>query len=157
MWKATQPHHAKILTIWPKVCGHQWKEIKEILMIWHTVFLQLCDNSMCCVPFLFQHDNVRKVRPIKKCLSQFGVEEFDWPAQSPHLNSIQHLGWTETPSANQALWTCWTWWGVYSSRLMALDMFNYHIRGWNVQLATYFVQMSTYFWPCCAISFFFNY
>ena len=47
-------------------------------------------------PFLFQHDNapVHKVRSIQKWFVEIGVEELDWPAQSPVLNSIKNL-WVE--------------------------------------------------------------
>ena len=40
------------------------------------------------VPFLFQHDNapVHKARSIHKWFVENGVEELDWPAQSPDLN-----------------------------------------------------------------------
>jgi len=39
-------------------------------------------------PFLFQHDctPVHKASSIKTWMSEFGVEELDWPAQSPDLN-----------------------------------------------------------------------
>jgi hypothetical protein len=38
-------------------------------------------------PFLFQHDNtpVQKARSIEKWFVEIGVEELDWPAQSPIL------------------------------------------------------------------------
>ena len=43
--------------------------------------------------FLFQHDNapVHKARSIQKLFVEIGVEEVDWPAHRPYLNSIENL------------------------------------------------------------------
>ncbi|KAI4898844.1 hypothetical protein NFI96_007566 [Prochilodus magdalenae] len=44
-------------------------------------------------PFLFQHDRtpVHRASSIKRWMSESGVEEPDWPAQSPDLHPIEHL------------------------------------------------------------------
>ena len=54
----------------------------------HTRTLQFGEG-----PFLFQHDiaPVHKARSIQKWFVKIGVEELDWPAQSPELNPTEHL------------------------------------------------------------------
>jgi hypothetical protein len=44
-------------------------------------------------PFLFQHENapVHKAMSIQRWFDEIGVEELDWPAQSPGLNPIKYL------------------------------------------------------------------
>lgn len=51
--------------------------LQFIYTIQMTVCFHLCVNSLCLT--LFQHD------------VKFGVEELDWPAQSPVLSPIRHL------------------------------------------------------------------
>ena len=55
-------------------------------------------------PFLFQHDNVpvHKARSIQKWFVEIGVEELDWPAQSPDLKPIENhtLGYIGTPTSS---------------------------------------------------------
>jgi hypothetical protein len=43
--------------------------------------------------FLFHYDNfsVHKARSIQKWFVEIGVEELDWPAQSPDLKPKEHL------------------------------------------------------------------
>ena len=46
------------------------------------------------VPCLFQHDNapMQKARSIEKWFVEISVEDLDWPAQSPDLNTLDSFG-----------------------------------------------------------------
>ena len=48
------------------------------------------------VPFLFQHDDSprHKARSLQKRFVEIGVEELDWPVQSPDFDPTGHL-WDE--------------------------------------------------------------
>jgi hypothetical protein len=62
-------------------------EGKYIVIIDDSVLPTLCQQFVDCL-FLFQHDNVpvHKARSIEKWFLEIGVEELNWPAQSPDLN-----------------------------------------------------------------------
>ncbi len=92
-----------------------------------------CFNMMPC--------HMHKTSSIRKRFSQFGVEELDWPAQSPDLNPIQHLwdelerqlwAWPCHPTSVLDLTSCdglvseweqipaarfqWNWWKIWNQK-----------------------------------------
>jgi hypothetical protein len=63
---------------------------------------QLCGNSLGKAVFQFDHVPVYKARSIQKWFVEIGVEELDWPAESPDLNPTEHL-WDELESLLRAM------------------------------------------------------
>lgn len=80
-----------------------------------SAYQDILDNAMLPTvgqhfvegPFLFEHDYapVHKARTIKTWFDEFGVEELDWPAQSPDLQPIKHL-WDELEQRLRARPSC---------------------------------------------------
>ena len=66
-----------------------------IVILDDSVIPTLWQQFVDCL-FLFQHDNVpvHKARSIEKWFLEIGVEELNWPAQSPDLNPKDHI-WDE--------------------------------------------------------------
>ena len=75
----------------------------EIVQCYVIPFIQAQANN---VPF--QHENARSHVPrvVRDCLTQQNVDVLPWPAVSPDLSPIEHLGWygtTVTSSAKSAI------------------------------------------------------
>ncbi|KAK3522379.1 hypothetical protein QTP86_007959 [Hemibagrus guttatus] len=103
-WPSQSPDLNPTENLWRelkiRVMARRPSNLKELELIaedeWAKIPVETCKKLFGDDPFLFQHDctPVTKASSIKTWMSEFGVEELDWPAQSPDLNPIEHL-WDE--------------------------------------------------------------
>ena len=76
-------------------CKVWWRRNNGLgLFLNDFVVIQLCANSLGKALSCFSM-TVPKARSIQKWFVEIGVEELDWPAQSPDIIPIKHL-WDDT-------------------------------------------------------------